>query len=184
MINQLSRSSFSSKSSEHLKSQSIRARDLNFWHNFHHLSCVMCHVSHVMCHMLCVTCHLSYVTCHMSPVTCHIYVYINIYIYFFAFLQIFGATRWRVCYKQGPPCLVSLGPARALVVGPFKDRSELYKTNVQKSKSFSLRPHFCVCFFCLLYRLKTIILALLSESAHIRAYKSTYNSHFICNCIY
>ena len=55
-----------------------------------------CHMSHVMC-VSCVTCHVSRVTCHVSCVTC----------IFFLFRQIFEAYRWRVCYQQGLPRLVS-----------------------------------------------------------------------------
>ena len=69
---------FSSKSSKHHKSQTIRARELKFWHNVQHLSHIACHVSLFMCHM-------SHVTCHMSHV----------------FLG--GASQWRVCYQLGRP---------------------------------------------------------------------------------
>ena len=41
--------SFSSKSSKHHKSKTIRSRDLKFWHNVHHQSCVGCHMSCVKC---------------------------------------------------------------------------------------------------------------------------------------
>ena len=53
----LSESAFSSKSSEHLHSQTLRARELTFWEKFHLNPPVTCYVSHVMCHMSCVTCH-------------------------------------------------------------------------------------------------------------------------------
>ena len=43
----------------------------------------------VRCCVSCVTCHVSYVTCK------------------FFFLQIFGASRWRVCYQWGLPRIVS-----------------------------------------------------------------------------
>ena len=36
---------------EYLKSQTIRATDLNFLHNLHHMSRAMCHLSTVTCHM-------------------------------------------------------------------------------------------------------------------------------------
>ena len=55
-------------SSEHHNSQTVRARDLKFWHHVHlPLS--------VMCHMSCVTRDMSRVTCHMSHVTsrCHMW---------------------------------------------------------------------------------------------------------------
>ena len=57
----LSHSSFVKISSEHLHSQTRRARELKFWKKVHlpptpsgvicHMSHVMCQVSHVMCHM-------------------------------------------------------------------------------------------------------------------------------------
>ena len=53
--------SFSSKSSKYHNSQTIRARDLTFLDNVHHMSCVM-----FMCHVSCVMCKVSPVTCHMS----------------------------------------------------------------------------------------------------------------------
>ena len=53
---------------------------LRFWHNGHHLACVTCHVPPI-------TSHLSRVICHMN---------------FFV-----GASRWKVCYQQGLPSLVS-----------------------------------------------------------------------------
>ena len=68
--------SFSSKYSQHHKSQTVRDRDLKFWHNVHYQSWDMCHVAHV-------TCHVSHV------------------IFFIG-----GASRWRVCYQQGLPRLV------------------------------------------------------------------------------
>ena len=51
------------------------------------MSRVTCHVSHVTCHMLCVTCHMS--------------------LFIFIFLPSGKASRWRVCYQQGLPRLVS-----------------------------------------------------------------------------
>ena len=61
-INKLSDSSFSSKSSEHLQSQTVRARELRLWENVHitPLSSVMCHMSRVPCHMWRITCHMSF----------------------------------------------------------------------------------------------------------------------------
>ena len=47
----ISRSSFSSKYSEHHISQTIRARDMKLSHNVHHLSRVTCHMSPVTCQM-------------------------------------------------------------------------------------------------------------------------------------
>ena len=49
----LSHPTFSSKSSKHHKSQTVRARDLTFLHNVHHLTHVMCHMSSVMCQFSC-----------------------------------------------------------------------------------------------------------------------------------
>ena len=46
------------------------------------------------------TCHMSYVTSHVSHVTCHM----SFFIYFL--LQSGEASRCRVCYQQGRPCLV------------------------------------------------------------------------------
>ena len=43
-------SAFSSKSSEHLHSQTVRARELTIWENVHITPPVPCHVSCVMCH--------------------------------------------------------------------------------------------------------------------------------------
>ena len=55
----LSESSFTSKSSKHLHSQTVRARGLKFWEDVHCSSPSTCHVSCVMCHMSCVTCKMS-----------------------------------------------------------------------------------------------------------------------------
>ena len=51
--NTFSNSSFSSKSSNHHNSQTVRARDLNFDTVFttRHVSCVKCHVSFATCHL-------------------------------------------------------------------------------------------------------------------------------------
>ena len=76
----LSQSSFSSIFSKHHNYQSVRARELKFWENFHPTLCVMCHISHVTCHMSPVICHLSRVTCHLSHVTCYVSAFL---IYFF-----------------------------------------------------------------------------------------------------
>ena len=43
--------SFASKSSKHHNSQTIRARDLTFLYNVHHVSRVMCHISPITCQM-------------------------------------------------------------------------------------------------------------------------------------
>ena len=49
------------------------------------------HLSHVTCHVSGVRCHISGVKCHVSCVT--------------FFFLLWGASRWRVCYQQGLPCL-------------------------------------------------------------------------------
>ena len=67
-------------SSEHLHSQTIRARELKFWENVHPPPCV--------------TCHMSRVRSQVSWVS-----------WFFFFLS-GGASRWRVCYQRGLPRLV------------------------------------------------------------------------------
>ena len=71
-IHSVSHSSFVEISSEHLHSQTVRARELKLREKVYlpppvmcHMSCVTSHVSHVMCHMSCVTCHTSCVRCHM-----------------------------------------------------------------------------------------------------------------------
>ena len=45
--------------------------------------------------------------CQVSHVTCHKLYFFYYYYNFFSFLQIGGAIRWRVCYQQGLPRLVS-----------------------------------------------------------------------------
>ena len=89
---------FSSQSSKHHNSQTIRARDLKFWHNDHHPLCVLCHMSCVMCHVSHVTCHMSHVACHVSFVTTTKKMKKN--------GQSGGASRSRVCYERGLPRLV------------------------------------------------------------------------------
>ena len=74
-------SSFSSKPSKYHKSQTVRARDLQFLNNIHHPLCVTCYMS-------CVKCHVSYI------------------IYIFFFPQNVWTSRWRVCYQRGLPRLV------------------------------------------------------------------------------
>ena len=98
LIDRVSKQSFSSKSSKHHKFQTITARHLKCLHKVHHQSCVMCHMSCITCHVSCVMCHVSCVTCHVSPDTCNLF-------YFF-FLQINRASRWRACYQRGLPRLV------------------------------------------------------------------------------
>ena len=40
-------------------SETLRAKDLKLWENYHHTLCVMCPVSYVKCYMSLVTCHSS-----------------------------------------------------------------------------------------------------------------------------
>ena len=56
---------FSSQSSRHHKSQTVRARELKFWENVgpHHVSHVTCHVSYVRCQVSCVRCQVAGVRC-------------------------------------------------------------------------------------------------------------------------
>ena len=50
-------------SSRHLQSQTVWARDLNFWENVHLPPCVTCHVSYITCQVSHVICHILHVTC-------------------------------------------------------------------------------------------------------------------------
>ena len=77
LINSLIKSAFSSKPSKHHYTQTVRARELNFWENVHpppsvtfQVSCVTCQVSCVRCHVSGITCQVSGVRCPMSVVTC------------------------------------------------------------------------------------------------------------------
>ena len=79
--------SFSSESSKHCWSQTVKAGKLKVWGNAHPPPSVTCHVSHVMCHVSCVMSHVSSVPCHV-------------------FLQGVWASQWRVCYQRGIPCPV------------------------------------------------------------------------------
>ena len=56
-------------------SKTVRAKDLNFWENYHHTLCVMCPMSNVRCHMSLVTRNF--------------------------FLQSGEVSLLRVCYQQG-----------------------------------------------------------------------------------
>ena len=69
VICSFSHSSLVETSSEHLHSQTVRARKLKFWEKINLLLPVMCHMSCVTCHVSCVMCHVSLVQCHMSCVT-------------------------------------------------------------------------------------------------------------------
>ena len=86
----LIKSAFSSRYSQHHKSQTVRAGQLKFWENVHTTPCGMCHVSGVTCQVSPVTCHVSRVTCHMSKIFFFTFSLEkkkkkkkNIYIYFF-----------------------------------------------------------------------------------------------------
>ena len=73
LINWLSESSFSSRSSNVITPKPLELESWSFERMFilHHVSCVPCHMSPVTYYMCCITCHLSGVTCHLSHVTCH-----------------------------------------------------------------------------------------------------------------
>ena len=63
LINSFNESSFSSHSSKHHYSQTIRAMDLDFLANIHRPMCVMCHMSRVTCHMSHTTGQVLHITC-------------------------------------------------------------------------------------------------------------------------
>ena len=67
--NLVSLSFFSSQSSNHYKSQTVKARDLTCSEKVHLHQRVMCHMSYV-------TCHNSHVTCHMSHFLCYLFLFI------------------------------------------------------------------------------------------------------------
>ena len=87
-INQFSESSFSSRYSNHFPDHTVRANELKFWENIHHMSYVTCHMSHV-------TRHMSHVLCHVSLLLLFIFVGKSC-----------GASWWRVCYQRGLPHLI------------------------------------------------------------------------------
>ena len=74
-----------------------------------HMAHVTCHVSYIICHVSHVMCRVSLVMCHVSCVTC------NYYYYIFFFLQIGGASQWRVCYQRGLPRLVKFWIRKKIV---------------------------------------------------------------------
>ena len=84
LIHSLSHSSFVEISSEHLHSQTVRARELKFWEKVHLPPPELCHVKHATCHMSCV-----------------ILFFLNLFVG-----QSGEARRWRVCYQRGLPRLV------------------------------------------------------------------------------
>ena len=108
LINWVRDSSFSSISSNHFLTQSVRGRELKLGENVNppshdtcHVSRVIRHVSHAMCHMSCVTCHnMSCVRCHLSHAMCHI-SFVRCHNYYLFFGWIDWASRRRVCYKRG-----------------------------------------------------------------------------------
>ena len=85
---------FSSKSSKHYKSQTVKARELNFWENVYPIKHFTCHMSSVTCDMSCIMCHSACVMCHMSCATCHNWV-----------LLLFWTKWWSL-----PRGLLSTGP--------------------------------------------------------------------------
>ena len=64
----MSESAFSSKFTQHNKSQTVKARNQNFFKRMFKTP-TMCHMSGVICHVSYVTCHMSFVICHVSGVT-------------------------------------------------------------------------------------------------------------------
>ena len=70
--------SFSSKSSKHHYTQTVRARNLKLWENIHPN-------------------YVSYFMCHVSVVRCQAHFFRG---------GSGGASRWSVCYQCGLPCLV------------------------------------------------------------------------------
>ena len=65
-----------------------------------HMSHVMCHIYHVSGGVSGVTCHMSHFTCHVSHITCQWWsqwCHMSQVLFFFLFLQSFGASRWSVC---------------------------------------------------------------------------------------
>ena len=66
LINSLTHSSFSSKCSKHLHSQTIKAREVKFLENVKSPSHVKSHASHVTCLISCVICQMSGALCTMS----------------------------------------------------------------------------------------------------------------------
>ena len=71
-----------------------------------------CSSRHTMYYVSCVKCQVPGVTCHLSPVTSHMFFFIKKtkkqhYIYPSEKIgQSGGASRWRLCYQRGLPCLV------------------------------------------------------------------------------
>ena len=97
-------------SSEHLHSQTVRARELKFWKKVYLPPSVMCHMS-------CVTCHVSHVMYHISCVTCHMF-----FLSFFD--KVVKLVSWGSVWQRGYPlsCFVNTGkPAnrqkRAIILG-------------------------------------------------------------------
>ena len=82
LINYLGESAFSFKSSQH-KSQTVKARKLNFWENDHPPPCVTCLVSGFMCHVSLLRCH-------------------NIYKYIYFFGQRSEASWWKGPLSKRP----------------------------------------------------------------------------------
>ena len=123
LINSISKSSSSSKSSKHYYSQPVRPRDLESRDNVHHPMYIMCHISCVICHVSCLTCHMSreiitfkllkLVTwnltqcssspmCWMSRVLCSMS---HVMLKRRRRKKVI-ANQWRVCYQRGLPHLI------------------------------------------------------------------------------
>ena len=79
------------------------------------------HVSHIRCQVLFVTCDVSGVRCQVSGVI--------IIIFFIFFLQIGGASQWRVCYQRGLPRLVSIHTGCVLILPNMQDMSVFFLTD-------------------------------------------------------
>ena len=79
-------------SSKHCQSQTGRARELKLWDSVHPT--------------LCVTCHRSPVTCKKKSFSFFLLLFIPFFLSLNKNGPSGGASRWRVCYQWGLPCLV------------------------------------------------------------------------------
>ena len=121
------------KYSQHHKTQTVKARELEIWENVHFTSCVMCHMSSV-------TFHLSPVMCHLSPVTCQkrfkvFFTFKKFKVYFFLFILQRILTKWGSYSVEG---LLSTGHTpssfkcnKVLIVFVF------FKSCIRKTKHLS-----------------------------------------------
>ena len=96
----LSESAFSSKSSKHFHSQTVRAKEKTFCEKLHLPPLVMCHmyVSHVPW-------HVSQVMCNKSRVTCFFFVkmFDNFARTCICVSVHYRSSDWRIFYQQGLP---------------------------------------------------------------------------------